>query len=127
MNLHAIAGPIVSTVNPSIIVSIQMSTGYQTNADGTRTPTYAPAVAVLAQVQPETWRDIQQMDGLNLQGTRKSMYINGNTQGLIRVNVQGGDLVTFPDGSIWLVAQTLEDFNLTAGWTKAAITLQNGV
>lgn len=126
MNLHAIAGPIVSTVNPSIIVSIQMSTGYTTNPDGTRTPTYAPAVNVLAQVQPETWRDIQQQDGLTLQGTRKTMYINGNTQGLVRVNVQGGDIVTLPDGSIWLVAQCLEDFSLTAGWTKAALTLQNG-
>jgi len=126
MNLHAIAGPVVSVVNPSIIISVQVSTGFVTNADGTRTPTYAPAVNALAQVQPETWRDIQLMDGLNLQGTRKSVYINGGLQGLLRLTNQGGDIITFPDGSIWLVAQVLEDFSITAGWTKVAITLQNG-
>ena len=126
MNLHAIAGPAVSVVNPSIIISVQVSTGFTTNADGSRVPTYAPAVTALAQVQPETWRDIQLMDGLNLQGTRKSVYINGGLQGLLRLTNQGGDIITFPDGSIWLVAQVLVDFSITAGWTKVAITLQNG-
>jgi hypothetical protein len=126
LNLHAIVGPIVSTINPSITIQLQKSTGYATNADGSRTPAYAPAINVTAQVQPETWRDIQQMDGLNIQGTRKVMYINGATDGLVRVFAMGGDIVTFPDGTVWLVAQTLEDFSLTAGWTKAALTLQNG-
>ena len=105
MNLHAIVGPIISAVNPSMAITLQASTGYVTNADGSRTPSYAAPVSVLAQVQPETWRDIQQMDGLNLQGTRKSMYISGYTEGLQRLTVQGGDLVTLPDGTIWLVAQ----------------------
>lgn len=125
MNLHAIVGPIVSAVNPSMVIQLQASTGYSTNPDGSRTPSYAAPVPVLAQVQPETWRDIQQMDGLNLQGSRKTMYISGYTEGLVRRSAQGGDLVTLPDGTTWLVAQILEDFFPTAGWTKAAITLQN--
>jgi hypothetical protein len=44
----------------------------------------------------------------------------------VRVTNQGGDLITFPDGSVWLVVMILEAFSQTAGWTKAAITLQNG-
>jgi hypothetical protein len=86
----------------------------------------AAAVTLLAQVQPITWRDLQQLDGLNVQGIRKVMYINGAVDGVVRVNLKGGDLVTFPDGSVYLVAQILEAFNLTAGWTKAALTIQDG-
>lgn len=83
-------------------------------------------MALFAQVQPETFRDIQQMDGLNLQGIRKTIYVNGDLNGLIRYKMKGGDLVVLPDGSTWLVAMELEDFNISAGWAKCAITLQNG-
>jgi hypothetical protein len=43
--------------------------------------------------------------------------------GLVRVINKGGDLITLPDGSIWLVAQVLEQF---PDWVSAAITLQDG-
>lgn len=126
MNLHGIVSGYVGAVNPNIQVSVQVSTGYAPNADFSRTPTYAPAVVVTAQVQPITWRDLQQLDGVNTEGVRKVIYLNGEIDGLVRPTNQGGDLITFPDGSVWLVAQILEAFNLTSGWTKAAITLQNG-
>jgi hypothetical protein len=126
MNLHSIVGPAISAVNPSIVVAIQVNQGYTTAADGTRTPTLAPAVNAVVQLQPLTYRDIQQLDGLNLQGIRKAIYINGEIDGLVRVSNNGGDVVTFPDGSVWLVALILEGFSLTAGWCKAAIQLQNG-
>jgi hypothetical protein len=126
MNLHSIVSGAISAVNPSMLVSVQVSTGSVKNADGTRVPTFAPPVNVRAQVQPVTFRDIQQLEGLNLQGIRKAIYLNGEIDGLVRVTNQGGDLITFPDGSVWLVVMILEAFNLTAGWTKAAIVLQNG-
>jgi hypothetical protein len=126
MNLHSIVSGPISAVNPSMLVSVQVSTGSAKSSDGTRTPTYAPAVTVRAQVQPVTFRDIQQLEGLNLQGVRKAIYLNGEIDGLVRVTNQGGDLITFPDGSVWLVVMILEAFSQTAGWTKAAITLQNG-
>jgi ABC-type oligopeptide transport system substrate-binding subunit len=78
---------------------------------------------VLAQVQPMTFRDIQQVDSLNLQGTRRSIYLNGSIDGLVRPDRKGGDLVLLPDGSVWLVALVLEQF---PDWAKCAITLQNG-
>lgn len=126
MNLHSIVGPLIGSVNPNIQISVRVSTGSAIAADGTRTPTYADPVTVMAQMQPLTWRDIQQLDGLNLQGTRRAIYINGAVEGLVRSTNQGGDLITLPDRSVWLVAQILEGFDPTAGWTKAAITLQNG-
>lgn len=125
MNLNQIAARVVRAVNPQVRVVVQISTGSQPNPDGTRTPTYADPIAVIGQVQPMTWRDIQQIQGLNLQGTRKKIYLNGEIDGLIRSTSQGGDLVTFPDGSTFLVAIVLEGWDLTAGWCCVAVTLQN--
>lgn len=81
---------------------------------------------VLAQVQPLTWRDLQQLDGLVLQGTRRKMYLYGRTDGAVRPLAKGGDLVTVATGGVsdgtWLVAQVLEQF---PDWVSAAVTLQN--
>jgi hypothetical protein len=82
-------------------------------------------LVLMAQVQPITWRDLQQLDGLNLGGTRRKIYINGITDGVVRSLRQGGDLVTIAGGvnaGVWLVAQVLEQF---PDWVSAAITLQN--
>ena len=126
MNLHNIVRGPIGAVNPNMLVSVQVSTGYDTGPGGVRTPTYAPAVTVQAQVQPMEWPDLRQIDGLNLQGTKRVIYLNGEIDGLVRVTNQGGDLVTLPDGTVWLVTKILEGFSITAGWTKALITLQNG-
>lgn len=122
MNLHAIVTPAISAVNPLVPVIVKLSTGWTTNADGTRTPTYTEVDGVSAQVQALTFKDIQQIAGLNLQGTRKAMYVTGEIDGLVRSTSKGGDLITMPDGSIWLVAMILEQW---PDWAKAAVTLQN--
>lgn len=83
------------------------------------------SLVVPAQVQPMTFRDLQQVEGLNLGGQKQSIYINGDINNVVRISLKGGDLVDLPDGT-WLVVQQLEGFHLTAGWTKAAIVLQNG-
>lgn len=84
------------------------------------------ATMLWMQVQPMTNRDLLQLEGLNLGGEKKAVYTSGDVAGVVRVELKGGDLLDLPDGSVWLVNQTLEDFNLTAGWTKFAITLQDG-
>ena len=126
MNLHGIAGPIVAAVNPKIVVSVQVSTGTTTNGDGSRTPTYATAVNVPAQLQAFSYRDIMQTEGLNLQGTRMKMYIDGNVHGLVRVANEGGDLITVSSGNyagVWLVAMISESW---PDWCAALCTLQDG-
>lgn len=96
MNLHGLASGAIGAVNPFVPISIQVSTGHATNADYVRVPTYADPVTVPGQVQALTFRDIQQLDGLNLQGTRRAIYVNGRVDGLVRVENKGGDLVTVP-------------------------------
>ena len=125
MNLHSIVGPIVGAVSPPLLLSIQTSDGYTTNADGSQSPTYNAAVQMYGDVQALQFGDLRQAEGLNVQGERRAIYLNGNFQGVVRPLVRGGDLVTFPDGTIWLVAFVFEDWYSVDGWQKICVTLQN--
>ncbi len=122
MNLHALASGAIAAVNPFVTVSIQQSTGYTTASDGTRTPTF-PTPSGSAQVQPLSFSDIQHADALNLQGSRRKVYVNGAMNGLVRFQMKGGDLVTLPDGSVWIVAFVSEQW---PDWVSAVVTLQDG-
>jgi hypothetical protein len=126
MNLHSLANSVVAVVNPNVRLQIQVSTGSTINPDGKRVPSYASSILVLGQVQPLGYRDIQQADALNIQGIRKTIFINGNVDGLVRVTNKGGDLITVLDGpnmGVYLVAQIEEAW---ADWCKALVTLQDG-
>ncbi|KWO67591.1 hypothetical protein [Burkholderia territorii] len=125
MNLHGIAAPCVAAVNPWVTVSLQASSGYSTEPDGTRTPAYADSVAMAAQLQSLTYKDLVQLDGLNVQGEQRALYLYGNWQGVLRPEVNGGDLVTLPDGSLWLVTHVLENWSLTSNWCKVSIVRQS--
>lgn len=125
MNLHGIVASAVGAVNPQIPVSVQVSTGSTIGANGKRTPIYAAPVTVLGQVQALQFRDIQQMDALNLQGTRRAIYLRGRVDGLVRSENKGGDLITIAEGvnaGVWLVAVMAEQW---PDWCKALCTLQN--
>ena len=109
-------------------MAVQFSRGNTINPDGSQTPTYSQPVQMLAQVQALTYADLRQIEGLNLQGTRRAIYFYGDVEGIVRPFFKGGDLITFPDGTVWLVAQQLETFgayNSTDVWCKVVVTLQN--
>jgi hypothetical protein len=84
------------------------------------------AVSILAQVQPLSGGDLRHVDAINLQGSHRAIYISGVLHGGVRVTLKGGDLVVLPDGSTWLVTQSIEPWYSTAGWVKSIITLQDG-
>lgn len=123
MNLHGIVAPAIGIVNPMVPLSIQVSTGSTTAADGQRTPTYAPAITVMGQVQALQYNDIVQLDALNIQGVRRKIYISGRVDGLVRTDRKGGDLIVTPDSKVWLVVLVLEYW---PDWVSCAVTLQNG-
>lgn len=128
MNLHAIVSSAIGVVNPSVICTVRISTGYTVAADGTQLPTYKSTDNVPVQVQALTYTDLMKMGSLNIQGTRRKGYFNGNVEGLNRAAMKGGDLVvmpdlpTFPGPTTWLIAQVLEHFE---GWTSVSLTLQD--
>jgi hypothetical protein len=122
MNLHGIVAPAIGAVNPFVQIVVQVSTGYTTEDSGKRSPSFAPPVPAWGQVQPLSYNDIQHLDALNIQGDRKAIYITGRLEGLVRPDKKGGDLISLPDGSLWLVAIVLENW---PDWVKVAVTRQN--
>jgi hypothetical protein len=123
LNLHQIVRGNIIAVNPEVPVTIRVSTGSTTNADYSSTPTYDTVTGVWAQVQDLSADDLRQVEALNLQGSHKTIYLNGSVAGIVRDASEGGDLVTLPDGSIWLITKVVEQW---PDWCHAIMTLQNG-
>lgn len=132
MNLQSITAGIIAAVNPPIICTVQVSTGYTMGPDFSQVPAYQSYPGVPCQVQSLTSQDLRKMDGLNLQATMRAIYITGNIEGIDRAAIKGGDLFTlpsmpsFPGPTTWLVSQVLEHWDGATGWTKIAIVLQAG-
>lgn len=133
MNLHAIAGPIVAIVNPSIVCSVLRSTGYTTDPTGERTATYAAPVVVSAQVQALSSTDLELTNGLTMQGIKRALYLDGTVSGVDRAANTGGDMITFAgtddvplelQNTTWLVELVLEQWD-TPQWCKVAVVKQN--
>ena len=121
MNLHAIVSGAVSAVNPSALVTVRVSAGYTIAADGTQVPSYTTFSNVPAQIQALSYTDLMKMGGLNIEGIRRAIYLNGNIEGVDRAAIKGGDLITEPDGTVWLVAMVLEAW---PDWSKVCCTKQ---
>ena len=96
------------------------------NSQTVSSETMTTSMTVLAQIQALSTSDLRQLDGVNLQNVMRTIYVSGDLSGVVRVLLKGGDLVTLSDGTVWLVTQVPEPWNLTANWTRALITLQNG-
>ena len=122
MDLRGISNSVSDTVNPNIAVSVQASTGYTIGLGLKQVPSYASPVTGFAQVQALTEADLRHLDGLNIQGATQSIILRGALDAVVRVNSQGGDLVTI-NGQTWLTVAVLEQWPL---WTRAAIQLQDG-
>lgn len=120
MNVRQLANSAITAVNPNIVVSVLRSTGYTVDANRRQVPSYAAAVTGPAQVQALSGSDLKQLEGLNIQGVMRAIYLRGVLAGVIRPSNTGGDLILI-DGQKWLVVKVLEPW---AGWTKAVIVLQ---
>lgn len=130
MNLHGIVSGVIGTVNPFVPVTLQQSAGtYDTALDGSRTPHYN-ASPQSVQVQALSAKEIQHLDGLNIQGVLRKAYLNGDWRGVYRATNQGGDLMQFAavagvpaslQGTTWKVVQVFETW---PDWCALAIQLQ---
>lgn len=122
MDLRGLANGVTSTVNPNETVTVLRSTGYTIGTGAKQVPSYATPVDGPGQVQALDANDIKQLDGLNIQGTIRAIYLRGTLAGVIRPGGTGGDLVKRNNGAqTWLVVKVLESW---PDWTKAAIVLQ---
>jgi hypothetical protein len=124
VNLSSIANSVITSVTPNLFGAVRVSTGYTTEADGTRTPTMQTFPNISMQVQALSGADLKQMDNLDLQAVVRAVYLNGTIEGLDRPAGKGGDIILF-NNQVWLVTQVLEPWD-AGGWCKVAVTLQNG-
>ena len=120
MDLRGIANGVTTTVNPNKTVTVLRSTGYTIGAGRKQVPSYAAPVTGPGQIQALDANDIKQLDGLNIQGTIRAIYLRGALAGVVRPDGTGGDIVQIA-GQNWLVVKVLEGWPT---WTKAAIVLQ---
>lgn len=120
MNLRDLANGATQTVNENIPVKVIRSLGYTTGAGRKQVPTYAPAVSGFGNLQALDSVDLKQLEGLNIQGEIKAIYLYGTVAGALRPDGTGGDLIEIA-GRTWLVVKVLEGW---ANWSKAAIVLQ---
>lgn len=123
MNLHGIVRSAVAVVNPTVFATLRVSAGYTIGADLKQIPQYHTIHNVPCQMQALTYTDLMKIDGMNIQGTRRAIYISGDVQGVNRAEIKGGDLFTFADGTEWLVVQALETW---PQWSKVCVTQQLG-
>lgn len=122
MDLRSISNAVTDCINPNVLVSVQASTGYTTGGTGLRqVPTYAAPVSGYAQVQALTSEDLRHLDGMNIQGATYSILLRGPLNAVVRVNSQGGDLVTI-GSQVFLTVAVLEQWTL---WSRCAIQLQD--
>ena len=119
MNLHSIVSGAIGTINPFVPATIRQSTGYTTSPDGSRVSTYEDTTLRI-QVQPLSSDELAQIDGLNLQGNKKAVYLTGRWHGAVRVDAKGGDLFKF-FGKTWLAAVALENW---PDWSKIVVVEQ---
>ena len=122
MDLRSFSNSVSSKINSNQIVAVTRSTGFSVGAGRKQVPSYSLPVTGPAQIQALDGVDLKQLDGLNIQGTVRAIYLRGVLAGVIRPNGTGGDLITI-SGQTWLVVKVLESWPT---WTKAAIVLQEG-
>jgi hypothetical protein len=129
MDLRGIANSVSTIVNPNIEVTVQTSDGFTVGAGFRQIPSYNTPVTGPAQLQAMEYADLKQLDGLNIQGVIKAIYLYGSLAGVVRPDSKGGDLITIAspaatqDIGEWLVVKVLENWPT---WTKAAIVKQGG-
>jgi len=126
INVRGAANTAIQAVNPNVDGTFYGSTGFTINAAKKQVPTYAAALPVSLQVQAVTAGELRHLENLNVQGVLRSVHMWGNTQGVVRVNQQGGDLLYFPEvpggaPKIWKVVKVVETW---ADWSHVIVNLQ---
>ena len=131
VNLRGVANSVTRAINPNVPAFVLRNENYATRADGARLPKYSASRVVL-QVQALSYGDLRQLEGLNIQGVKRAIYVNGAVAGVIRVGQKGGDIIRFApgnpgvpyEGTTWLCVHVLEQW---PDWCKFAVTLQDEI
>lgn len=126
INVRVAANAAIQVVNPDVLGVFYASTGFTINAQKKQVPSYAAGVNARMQVQAVSAGELRHLEGMNVQGVLRSIHMWGNTQGVVRVNQKGGDLVyvaEVPGGAskVWKVVKVVETW---PDWCHVIVNLQ---
>lgn len=130
MNLHGVVRGAIQIMNKDRPALYLKSLGSTVDGNFNQVPSYATGVAVRIQVQPLAKEEQRHVDRLNMTGVYRTVYMYGNTQGIVRVQAKGGDLIQtrpFQGEAVqnWLVVEADGPWNVeNGGWTKLLVVLQ---
>ena len=124
-NVRALANKYIQVTNPNQKINWIQSNGYVTDDAGKRIPKTI-TLTVDAQVQALSATDLKHIDGLNITGVMRSVYMYGNAAGVVRADQIGGDILVFPEvpggcNKNWLINQVIETWS---DWCHVIVTLQ---
>lgn len=120
MNLRQIANSATRSINPNISAVLKKYAGETMGPGRKPQPSYLPDKDVTIQLQPISRGDMQHVDGLNIQGLAKVIYVNGNYFSVQRELEQGGDIFVIGSEQ-WLVVEPVE---LWPDWCRLIAVLQ---
>lgn len=129
INLHNAVRGAIDALNPTFSGVWRRSNGYNTASNGVQVPAYIDTTVTM-RVQALSGRDLKHESFLNMQGVKRSVYLFGNVQGVVRPDVKGGDILQFPENRgganrDWSVVVVLETWTPdVAGWSKVGVVLQ---
>lgn len=126
MNLRKIANAYTRNINPNIPAIWRKSIGYTVKEDGTQEPVYEDSTVEI-NPQAVSGDTLAFIEGLNIQGVMRSVYMYGNVQGVVRSDERGGDLLLFPQTpdkpiQTWKVVTVVETW---PDWAHVIVVLQN--
>ena len=128
MNLSYIATTAIQSINPNIPVIVRMPHGYAIDPATLRQVPSFHNTAGTGQVQALDNDDLRQIDGLNIQGTIRALYLYGSVAALIRPDALPNAMIRFTsnEGGVtrqrdWGVFKVLEQWE---GWCKVAVVYQ---
>jgi len=125
INLRAVANQYTSAINPNVPAILKRNTGYITNDDGSRVPSYSEQ-SVLIQSQPMSSTELQLVESLGIQGYSRAVHINCNLDGVSRYNQTGADTLIFKqhnDSDVfeWKIVQVMESWQ---NWSRVLLCRQ---
>jgi hypothetical protein len=126
MNLRGLANSATRRANPNQTITWKRATGVITqDAAYARTPQYE-TVVLEAQVQAIDGEGLRRAEVLGISGIMRTVFIYGNMHGIVRTDMKGGDLLSFPElpgeaDKSWKIFDQVMNWS---GWSSAHVVLQ---
>lgn len=125
MNLREIANACIQGINPDQTVTWRRSGGYTVLPSGKTVPSYEDTEC-LANVQSLSDQQLRHMNGLNISGVMRSLYLSSNAMGISFRQIRGGDLFIFREfegvePTTWKVVNAAETWD---NWAHVIVVQQ---